>query len=99
MSHDKPEQVLIDAFLSDHPEYEVDDGKLKTEFKFADFKAAFSFMKAVADEAERLNHHPTMTNTYNKVSFELWTHETGGISHHDLELAKAISQLATKQNA
>lgn len=94
MSHDAVSDQQLTNFLNQHPDWKVDDHKLKAEFKFADFKQTFAFMTVVAGEAERLNHHPNWTNVYNRVIFELWTHETGGISQHDLELAAAIVEAA-----
>ncbi len=70
---------------------------LSSTFKFKDFKAAFSFMTEVADEAERQNHHPDWTNVYNRVSFRLNTHDAGGkVTEKDRRLAVAISQIYNK---
>ncbi|MEO6583696.1 MAG: 4a-hydroxytetrahydrobiopterin dehydratase [Ferruginibacter sp.] len=52
---------------------------LHREFIFDDFTQAFSFMTRVAAEAEKLNHHPTWTNTYNKVEIWLSTHSAGSM--------------------
>lgn len=67
--------------------------KLHREFKFPDFVAAFGFMNQVALLAERANHHPEWSNVYNKVVINLTTHEAGGISKRDFELAHEISAL------
>lgn len=56
-------------------------------FKFSDFKQAFSFMTCVALKAEQINHHPELENIYNKVTVTLTTHDTGGISKLDYEMA------------
>ncbi len=53
---------------------------LTRTFRFADFKAAFAFMTAVAAEAERQNHHPWWSNVYNVVEFRLYTHDAGNPS-------------------
>jgi 4a-hydroxytetrahydrobiopterin dehydratase len=63
-------------------------------FKFADFGAAFGFMAQVALVAERMNHHPEWFNVYNKVDVTLSTHDAGGLSALDLELAQAIERIA-----
>jgi 4a-hydroxytetrahydrobiopterin dehydratase len=60
------------------------------EFKFKDFVEAFSFMTAVAMRAEKQSHHPDWNNLYNKVSISMNTHDAGGITLKDFELAKAI---------
>ena len=56
-------------------------------FKFSDFKQAFSFMTCVALKAEQNNHHPEWENVYNKVKITLTTHDAGGISQLDYDLA------------
>jgi 4a-hydroxytetrahydrobiopterin dehydratase len=69
--------------------------KLKKTFTFGDFNEAFGFMTRVALVAEQMNHHPTWTNTWNKVSFELNTHDAGDkITDLDHKLAAAIDKLA-----
>ena len=56
-------------------------------FKFADFKQAFSFMTSVAMKAEQINHHPEWENVYNKVTITLTTHDKGGITELDYDMA------------
>jgi len=56
-------------------------------FKFVDFKQAFSFMTSLAMKAEQINHHPEWENVYNKVKITLTTHDIGGISKLDYEMA------------
>ena len=56
-------------------------------FKFSDFKHAFSFMTSIAMKAEQINHHPEWENVYNKVNITLTTHDVGGISELDYEMA------------
>ena len=63
-------------------------------FKFADFNAAFGFMTRAALIAEKLDHHPEWFNVYNRVEIALTTHDAGGISARDVELARAMSALA-----
>lgn len=68
---------------------------LKRTFKFTDFTEAFGFMTKVAIVAEKMNHHPTWTNTYNTVSFELSTHDAGNkVTELDKKLATLIDKLA-----
>ena len=67
---------------------------LKKTFVFKDFTEAFGFMAKVAIVAEKMNHHPNWTNVYNKVSFELSTHDAGNVvTDKDKKLASAIDQL------
>jgi 4a-hydroxytetrahydrobiopterin dehydratase len=73
----------------------IEEGnKLKKTFTFSDFNEAFGFMTRVALVAEQMNHHPTWTNTWNKVSFELNTHDAGDkVTALDHKLAAAIDKL------
>jgi 4a-hydroxytetrahydrobiopterin dehydratase len=73
--------------------WRIKEGKLYREFKFSDFVSAFGFMTKVAILAERANHHPEWSNVYNKVVISLTTHEAGGISNRDFQLAYEISAL------
>ena len=56
-------------------------------FKFSDFKQAFSFMTSIAMKAEQINHHPEWENVYNKVIITLTTHDVGGVSKLDYDMA------------
>jgi 4a-hydroxytetrahydrobiopterin dehydratase len=70
------------------------DGCLFKAFVFKDFSEAFGFMVRVAMEAERMNHHPTWTNTWNKVEIRLSTHDAGNkVTAKDVELSKIIDTL------
>ena len=72
------------------------DNRLTNTFKFKDFSEAFGFMARVAMIAEKMNHHPTWTNTWNTVSFELSTHDAGNkVTDRDRKLAEAIDRLVT----
>ena len=73
--------------------WELQNGRLRKEFRFADFSAAFGFMTRVALVAERMNHHPDWSNVYNRVTIELYTHDAGGLTAKDFELARALSRL------
>jgi 4a-hydroxytetrahydrobiopterin dehydratase len=67
---------------------------LEREFKFRDFTEAFGFMTKVALIAEKMNHHPTLTNTYNTVKISLSTHDAGDVvTEKDHNLARAIDEL------
>jgi 4a-hydroxytetrahydrobiopterin dehydratase len=69
------------------------DGKLYREFIFNDFVAAFGFMSQVAIIAEKVNHHPEWFNVYKRVQISLTTHDAGGLSSKDFELADQIEKL------
>jgi 4a-hydroxytetrahydrobiopterin dehydratase len=68
-------------------------GKLHREYKFVDFVDAFGWMSSAALVAERRNHHPEWFNVYNKVVVDLTTHDAGGISERDFELAADFDKL------
>jgi 4a-hydroxytetrahydrobiopterin dehydratase len=71
--------------------------RLQASFKFQDFKAAMAFMTEVALHAEKLDHHPTWTNTYNTVDIQLATHEAGNIvTDKDRQLAEVIEKVYEK---
>jgi len=66
---------------------------LSREFTFGDFTRAFGWMASVALCAERMNHHPDWKNVYSKVSVSLSTHDAGGITEKDFELAQSMNEL------
>lgn len=75
-------------------EWQEKNGKLTRTFKFRDFTEAFGFMTKVALIAEKMNHHPTWTNTWNEVSIQLSTHDAGDVvTAKDHKLADAIDKL------
>ena len=80
------------AFLEDHPGWSMKDGMLHREVVLADFAEAFGFMARVALWAEKMNHHPEWSNVWNRVTIDLITHDLGGLSNLDVELATRIDQ-------
>ena len=73
-----------------HPERDA----IVRSFRFADFNAAWGFMARVALLAESADHHPEWFNVYNRVDITLSTHDAGGLSQRDLDLAAAIDRVA-----
>ena len=73
--------------------WEVVDGKLHRELTFGDFSEAFGFMARVALAAEKANHHPDWSNSWNTVVIDLVSHDADGLTQRDRELAEAISSL------
>ena len=84
-----------DWALSGLPEWSLRDDKLAIvrQFKFADFSEAFAFMARVALIAEKRDHHPEWSNVYNRVEITLTTHDAGGLSQRDIDMAAAIDAL------
>jgi 4a-hydroxytetrahydrobiopterin dehydratase len=74
----------------------VVEGKLHKEYKFADFIHAFGFMATAALAIEKMNHHPEWFNVYNRVTIDLTTHDAGGITSKDTDLAKILDQIAAR---
>jgi len=71
-----------------------ENNSLKKTFEFRDFVEAFGFMSRVALVAEKMNHHPTWTNVYNKVEISLNTHDAGNtVTDKDRKLSEKIDQL------
>jgi len=78
------------------PTWQVKNDSLYKEFTFKNFVEAFSFMTAVALEAEKMDHHPDWSNGYNKVTISLSTHSAGGITDKDFNLAGKIEKIYEK---
>ena len=75
------------------PNWVVNGDRLHRDLQFKSFVEAFGFMAQVALLAESKNHHPNWSNVYNRVSIDLTTHDLGGLSSLDVELASAIDAL------
>ena len=74
--------------------WQVVNGKLHRQLQFQSFVEAFGFMSSVAIAAEEMGHHPEWCNVYNRVTIDLTTHEAGGITALDVELAHKIDAIA-----
>ena len=83
-------QNTIDEKLTS---WKLESDQLVCNYKFKDFIEAFGFMTKVALLAQQANHHPEWSNVYNKVKISLTTHDAGGITKKDLDLAKEIEDL------
>ncbi len=79
--------------LAEVPGWELVVGKLHREINFNDFVTAFGYMTSVALVAESKNHHPEWFNVYNKVIIDFSTHDAGGLTELDFELAKIANAL------
>lgn len=83
----------VRELLETLPGWSLDEGKLRREAVFRDFSEAFAFMTQVALAAERMNHHPEWSNVWNRVDIRLTTHDAGGLTALDFDLAGRISSL------
>jgi len=77
------------------PDWDYDEERdaITRRIMFADFAEAFGFMARVALVAEKRDHHPEWSNVWNRVDILLTTHDAGGLSHRDVELAEAIDAM------
>jgi 4a-hydroxytetrahydrobiopterin dehydratase len=84
-----------DSLLASLPAWRLvpDRDAIIREAAFPDFSAAWGFMSRVALLAERMDHHPEWSNTYNRIRIVLTTHDTGGLSARDAEMANAIEAI------
>jgi len=71
----------------------VVNGKLHKDIEFSSFNEAFGFMTRASMEIEKMNHHPEWFNVYNKLTIDLMTHDAGGITENDINLAKILDSL------
>lgn len=76
--------------LADLPTWRLEGGRLIRDLEFEDFVQAFGFMTSVALIAQSMDHHPDWTNVYNRLHIELHTHDAGGLTARDFELADRI---------
>ena len=79
------------------PLWRVDEGEreaIARSLTFADFNAAFGFMTRVALLADKVDHHPEWSNVYNRVSILLTTHDAGGVTQRDIDMARFVDEAA-----
>jgi 4a-hydroxytetrahydrobiopterin dehydratase len=87
--------AAIAAAMADLPGWERDGDALVRSFRRRDWRDAIALVNAVAEEAERRDHHPDISIAgYRNVSFRLTSHDSGGITRRDVNLAKRIGELA-----
>ena len=78
------------------PGWSVVNGNLHRLFEFSDFGMAFAFMTRSALAAEKMDHHPDWSNSWNKVTVDLCTHSAGGLTKNDFALAAKMQEIAGK---
>ena len=92
-----PQQIEVEAALGGLPHWhKADDARpaIRRVLEFADFNAAFGFMTRVAIQAEAVQHHPEWSNVWNRVDIVLTTHDPGGVTQRDIDLANFIDAAA-----
>ncbi len=85
---------MIESRLVGLPGWRLENDKLHRNFEFDDFVNAFGFMAQIAIIAEKMDHHPEWSNVYNRVEVSLTTHDAGGLTELDFELATHMNRLA-----
>ena len=85
----------INTRLAKIPGWALVDGKLHRDFKFKSFTDTFAFMTKAAFISEKLDHHPSWLNVYNRLSVDLWTHDASGVTAIDFEWAKAVNEIGS----
>lgn len=93
----KATAAQVQGFLDQYGSWSLENGKLHREYIFSNFVEAFGFMTEAALIAESSNHHPEWFNVYKKVIVDLTTHEAGGITERDFELARRMEEIAIKK--
>ncbi len=89
-------ETELQASLATLPHWTVQHGKLHRSYRFPDFAHAIGFMMTAAPLIEKKNHHPEWANVYSTVTVNLVTHDSGGITKKDLELAGTLEGIAQK---
>lgn len=69
------------------------DAGIYRKIRFSDFKQALKAMNSIGEQAEKMNHHPDWRNVYNTLEITLSTHDEGGVTNKDIELAKKIDEI------
>jgi 4a-hydroxytetrahydrobiopterin dehydratase len=80
----------------DLPKWRTEGETLRRRYSFASFVDAMAFVSAMVEPSESMNHHPTWTNTYNRVEVQLTTHDMGGLSTLDIEWAEIADRVAER---
>lgn len=84
----------INQALKSMPGWERNGDSIERVFEFPSFMPAIEFVNKVARAAEEANHHPDITINYNKVTMALTSHDSGGVTERDLQMAERITRLA-----
>jgi 4a-hydroxytetrahydrobiopterin dehydratase len=91
---EKMNEAQIAAELEKHPDWSEVGGKIQRTFQFPDFVASIEFVKKLAAYAEKVQHHPDILIRYDKVTLTVSTHDAGGITQKDFDLAQESDKLS-----
>lgn len=94
----KLDQAARATFLREFADWREVEGRdaIARRFMFKDFSQAFGFMTRVALLAEKMDHHPEWFNVYNRIDVTLSTHDAGGVTAKDIEMAEAMEDYVTR---
>jgi 4a-hydroxytetrahydrobiopterin dehydratase len=87
-------EAEVQAWMERHPGWALEKGAIQRTFTFQDFRGSMAFVNRVADAAEAADHHPDIDIRYAKVTLALVTHDAGGLTRRDTELAEKAEGLA-----
>jgi len=93
---EKMDKQQIESSLGELRGWTQGNNSITKTFKFKDFRDAFAAMARIAFECEAMDHHPDWTNVYNTLTITLNTHDVGGVTHKDFNLAKRIEKILEK---
>ena len=79
--------------LRQFPRWKLEGKALVKRLSFTSFKEAIAYVNQVAEEAERIDHHPDIIINYDRVTLYLWTHDTGGVTNRDFQLVELVEEL------
>lgn len=87
------DQDDLESALKKHPDWELEGNSLTRVIEFEEFMEGIDFVNLMAEVAEEANHHPDIDIRYTRVAIALTTHEAGGVTEADIELAQRIDNL------
>lgn len=91
---EKMSDSQIETQLAEVPDWAEVTGELQRTYQFVDFKGSMAFVDSLAEYAERVQHHPDILIRYNKVTVSVGTHDAGGITQKDFDLALEANRIA-----
>ena len=86
-------QSQISQQMKKLPDWTIEGGQLRRTYEFKNFIEAIAFVNRLVEPAEKAGHHPDIAISYNRVAISLTTHDAGGLTQQDFDLAQTISQL------
>lgn len=95
----KLSETEVNQQLQSLPDWTIEDQQLRRTYQFEDFVEAVAFVNRLVEPAETAGHHPDIAISFNQVAIALTTHDAGGITQQDFDLAQVISQIAAHSSS